>query len=260
VTVLDEDITATSLGGLPIRKAAQERPTLNVLIYGAYGAGKTLLAGTADDVPDMRKVLFLDIEGGTFTLQHRFPNTDVVRITDWDQLGPIYDEFKAGVHPVYNTVVIDSLTEAQVMNMDKVMEQLVLRNPDRNPDVPDRREWMINQKQVVKMIRFFRDLPVTTIFTALLREKQDDNGKTMLQPELPGQLGARAPALFDEVFYLYVRNVKLSEEEEKPQDHRLMLTGQTEKVRAKDRSGRLPKVMVDPTMTTIYNTMMGRDK
>jgi hypothetical protein len=259
VSLLDDTITATSIGGLPLRKAARDRPSLNMLIYGPYGAGKTLLCGTADDVPEMRSVLFLDIEGGTFTLQHKFPNTNVLRITNWSQLNDVYDEFKAGVHTKYNTIVIDSLTEAQVMNMDDVMRALVLAKPDRNEDVPDVREWQINQKQVKKMIRFFRDLPVTVIMTALLKEDKDKlSGKVTKGPDLPGKLSGQVPALFDEVFYLYIKKLELSGDE-KARDHRLLLTGSTEDTRAKDRSGQLPLVMVDPTMKMIYDVMMRKE-
>jgi hypothetical protein len=260
--MLDETITATSIGGLPIRKAAQDRPSLNMLIYGAYGAGKTLLAGSADAVPEMQRVLFIDIEGGTFTLHHKYPNTDVVRVTDWPQLRQIYDELRAGIHTQYRTIVIDSLSEANLMNMDQTMRDLVTKKPERNEDVPDIREWLINQKQTVRFVRRFRDLPVSVIFTALVKEdKIKATGNIMSSPQLPGQLSGRIPALFDEVFYLYVKKIKLpgEPEEAKAQDHRLLLTGQTETVRAKDRSGQLPIVMVDPTMKMIHDIMMGKE-
>lgn len=260
MSLLDQPtLTPTSLGGLPIRKAAQDAPNLNVLVYGAYGSGKTLLSATADDVPELRKVLFLDIEGGTFTLQHRYPNTDVVRITDWDQMEDIYKELKAGLHQTYRTIVTDSLTEAQVFNLDDVMRKLVQVKPERNEDVPDVREWLINQKQIVKFIRRFRDLPVTTIFTALLKEDKLESGKRIKGPELPGKLAMRVPALFDEVFMLYVKGLKKQTDEgEVIEDHRVLLTGKTESAAAKDRSGLLPQYIIDPTMPTIYDYMMGR--
>jgi hypothetical protein len=260
VSLLDDTITATSIGGLPIRKAAQANPRLNILFYGPYGAGKTLLAGSSDEVPEMRKVLFLDIEGGTFTLQHKFGNTDVLRITNWNQMQGIYDELKAGLHTEYQTIVVDSLTEAQVFNLDEVMRQLVALKPDRNEDIPDIREWQINQKQTKKFVRLFRDLPATVIMTALMKEEKDkQSSKVVRGPDLPGKLAGQIPALFDEVFYLYVKKMELPGDEE-PRSHRLLLTGATEDTRAKDRSGRLPQVIADPTMKIIWNLMLGKEE
>lgn len=262
MSVLDDTLRPGSLGGLKIRRAAEANPHLNVLLYGQYGAGKTLLAGSSDAVPEMRKVLFLDIEGGTFTLQHTFPNTDVLRITNWNQMADIYDELKAGLGKEYRTIVVDSLTEAQFFNMNEIMRQLVELKPDRNEDVPDVREWQINQTQIKKFIRKFRDLPVTVIMTALMQEKKTGSGTLKKGPDLPGKLAGQVPALFDEVWYLYVRtltNQQLGLEGDGKKEARLLLTGDTENAAGKDRSGKLPKIMVEPTMQQIWTTMMQKE-
>src|SRR5687767_15519909 len=126
MTILDEVLTPTYLAGLHILKASEQAPNINMLVYGQYGVGKTLLAGSADEVPELRKVLMLDIEGGKLTLRHTYPNVEVVRIADWNKLADVYDELRAGLHTQYNTVIIDSLTEAQVFNLDKILLAEVL--------------------------------------------------------------------------------------------------------------------------------------
>jgi hypothetical protein len=260
VSVLDQTLTTRSLGGLRIRPAADANPHINALIYGSYGAGKTLLAGSATEVPEMRKVLFLDIEGGTFSLKHSHPDVDVLRITGWNQMADIYKELKAGLAGEYNTLVVDSLTEAQYFNMSEIMRQLVESKPERNEDVPDLREWGINQTQIKKFIRAYRDLPITVIMTALMQEKKNPQTSTVKKgPDLPGKLSYQVPALFDEVFYLYVKTLtfqQLGEEGDGKREARLLLTGDTENAAGKDRSGKLPKIMVEPTMAKIWNKMM----
>jgi hypothetical protein len=263
MSVLDETLTTRTLGGLKIRSAAEANPHINALIYGNYGAGKTLLTGSADEVPEMRKVLFLDIEGGTFTLKHKFPTADVLRVTDWNQMGDIYSELKAGLAKEYKTIVVDSLTEAQFFNMSKVMRELVEAKPDRNEDVPDVREWQINQTQIKKFIRAYRDLPVTVLMTALMQEKKGPDGKLKKGPDLPGKLAHQVPALFDEVFYLYVKTLthaQLGLEGDGTKEARLLLTGDTENAAGKDRSGKLPKIMIEPTMAKIWDRMMTEEK
>ena len=260
MSVLDQTLTPRTLGGLQIRPASAANPHLNMLIYGSYGAGKTLLAGSATEVPEMRKVLALDIEGGTFTLKHTYPDVDVVRIGNWNEMAGIYKELKAGLAKEYNTCLVDSLTEAQYFNMAEIMRQLVEGKPDRNPDVPDLREWGINQTQIKRFIRAFRDLPITVIMTALMQEKKNPQTSAVKKgPDLPGKLSYQVPALFDEVFYLYVKTLtfqQLGEEGDGKREARLLLTGDTENAAGKDRSGKLPKIMVEPSMQKLWTAMM----
>jgi hypothetical protein len=228
-----------------------------MLVYGEVGVGKTRLGGSADAVPEMRPVLFLDAEGGTFTLRDTYPDTDVVRITDWAQLQPVYDELRSG-STGYRTVVVDSLTELQGMNMDQVMNKLSERDPDRyerqGEEIASMLEWQINSKKVRTMIRVFRDLPMTTIFTALMKEDKDKiTGKVTKRPSLPGKLATSVAGMFDFVTYMYVQNIPDPEDETKETAARLLLTEALPNIIAKDRSNKLPKpVMVNPTMRDIY--------
>src|SRR5690606_19997892 len=63
---------------------------LKMLLYGAYGAGKTVFAGTSQDVSQMRNVLYIDAEGGTLSLQDR-DDIDVVRVTNYGQFAKVYE-------------------------------------------------------------------------------------------------------------------------------------------------------------------------
>ena len=146
------------------------------------------------------------------------------------------------------------------------MRQLVANKPDRSEDVPDVREWGINQTQIKRFIRYYRDLPATVIMTALMQERTDKTtGVTKQQVDLPGKLANQVPALFDEVWYLYVKEVtraalKLEGDPDEKMEVRLLSTGMTAKTTGKDRSGRLPKVMINPTMKQIWNKMNGSEQ
>jgi hypothetical protein len=93
-----EVLSPRHLGGLKILKAHERPPYMNILFYGDPGVGKTRLAGTADSVPEMRKVLFVDLEGGTLTLTHTNPNVDIVRVKNWVEMLAVYDSLLAGNH------------------------------------------------------------------------------------------------------------------------------------------------------------------
>lgn len=67
-----------------------DKRTINALVYGPYGHGKTTFAGSAEEVPSMRDVLFINAESGDMSLtSHR--TLDVISINKYDQLARIYE-------------------------------------------------------------------------------------------------------------------------------------------------------------------------
>lgn len=246
-------ISPAYLAGLPIQKVKQQAPYFNLLLYGEWGTGKTRLAGSADAVPAMRKVLFVDVEGGTFTLRSCYPDVDVVRVRSWEEMQSVYDELYANPK-LYNTVVIDSLTEVQKFNMAQIMQDLVISDPERDPDIPSLREWGKNVEQIRRFVRAFRDLPLNTIFTALVRyDKNNKTGVVTKKPSLSGKLADEVAGFLDFVVYLYIKEVE-------GESKRLLLTGATEDTHAKDRSNKLPKIIEEPSMQTLYDYILGGNK
>lgn len=225
---------------------------LNLLFYGESGTGKTTLAGSADMVPAMRPVIVVDIEGGTTSLRHSYPEVHTVRVTTWKEMQQVYDALEAG-EGGYRTVVLDSLTEIQKFNMYDIMNSLTQKRPDLDPDVPGMREWGKNLEQMRKYIRAFRDLDMHTIFTALnMTDKDQKTGQVTMQPMLSGKLAKEAAAFLDVVGYYYVKQIG---SDDKMEMKRLLLTQKTDAQVAKDRSGKLPMIIEDPTMEKIFNFM-----
>lgn len=243
-------MSLAAIAGLPIQKVANTPALFNFMVYGESGAGKTTLAGSADAVPEMRKVLILDIEGGTLSLRARYPEVDSVRIKTWQDMQKVYDELYVGNHD-YKTLVIDSLTEAQKMSMDEIMRRLVKEHEDRDADVPGIREWNINIEQTRKFVRLFRDLPVNTIFTALAKsDRNPRTGVTKTKPYLSGKVADEVAGFLDIVAYLYTKEVD-------GEQKRMLLCGATQDNVAKDRTDKLDQVIVEPTMATIWNAVKG---
>jgi phage nucleotide-binding protein len=241
-----EVLSPRHLGGLKILKAHERPPYMNILFYGDPGVGKTRLAGTADSVPEMRKVLFVDLEGGTLTLTHTNPNVDIVRVKNWVEMQAVYDSLLAGNHD-YSTVVLDSLTEIQKFNMYNIMKDLIEFDSDRDPDVPGMREWGKNLEQMRKFVRGFRDLPMHTVFTALMKNDKDKKtGLSQRKPSLSGKLADDIAGFLDIVCYMYIKEVD-------GEQTRLLLTSATDEIVAKDRTGKLPVVMVNPDMTDLLD-------
>jgi hypothetical protein len=238
------------IAGLPILRAGDTPEYFNFMVYGESGVGKTRLLGSADLVPALRKVLFLDIEGGTRSIRELYPNVETVRITSFYQIKEVYNEIATG-NSGYSTVVLDSVNEMQKFNMNNVMLDVFKEHPERDIDVPSMREWGKNLEQMRRYIRAFRDLPINALFTCLaVSEKDEKTGRVNKRPGLSGKLSAEIAAFLDIVCYMYVKEVE--GEDGKKEQRRMILTGATDQYVAKDRTAKLPMVMAEPTMVEIY--------
>jgi len=222
---------------------------LNLLIYGHPGAGKTYLAGTAADHPMTSPILVLDIDGGTVTLRDRTKDVDVIQVRSPQHMKEIHDELRTNNAGYYRTVVIDSITELQKLDMREVMREMLQKRPDRDPDVPDKREWGISGEHIRRIIRAYRDLEMNTIFTALMIDYKDEKtGQVTFNPSLPGKLRNEVPGFIDIVGYLYVT----AEGEEV---NRTIQFQQTQKVIAKDRTASLGAKLVNTTIPEMWGLM-----
>ncbi len=226
---------------------------IDILIYGDPGAGKTVLAGSADSVPEMRPVLFIDIEGGTLSLRKRSPDVDIVRISNWTEMASLYEALLQEDHG-YRTVVLDSLTEIQKFHMYNVMRTVVNTDPERDPDIPSMREWGKNIEVMRKLVRGFRDLPMHTIFTALAKaDKDNKTGVIMTKPYMSGKLANEVAGFVDIVGFLYT---KVNE----GAIQRNLLLAATDRQVAKDRTDSLPAVLESPTMEAIFGHVLSDER
>lgn len=243
-------MSLSTIAGLPVTTVANQSSHINILIYGDSGVGKTTLAGSADLIPEMRKVLVVDIEGGLLSIKDKYPDVNSVRVKTWDDMQRVYEALRDQQHG-YQTVIVDSLSEAQKMSMDLIMKKLVEQHEERNEDVAGIREWNINIEQTRKFVRAFRDLPITTIFTALARTDINKmTGAQKTKPALSGKVADEVAAFLDIVGYLYPKDVE-------GENKRLLLCTATQGNVAKDRTGKLPQVIFDPTMLDIWKAVKG---
>jgi hypothetical protein len=185
------------------------------------------------------------------------PDPEVRGSVTWEEFEAVYDELDRQCYnskdlPDFRTVAVDTGTELQKINMTWVMEQTLKDHPDRDPDVPGLHDWGKSSNRMRSVIRRFRDLPLNFIFVCHEQEDRDNRGLLWKRPDLPGKLANQAAAFFDQVMYLYTKQVSEGSETAATDVKRVLMTGALEGYVTKDRSGNLPLLMVDPNMNDIF--------
>lgn len=244
------------------------------MIYGDFGVGKTTLAASAVDVPDMRDVLFISAEAGDMSISHL--DTDMVVVRSYSQLARVHEflrlhcrardendietlrklEAKFKMVPPseittprkYRTVIVDTLNEVQKYAMYQLLGIVVGEQPlDADLESPQFKEWNLATEMIRLLVRSFRDLPMHVIFVCAEQVTEDERKRRIRTPGLPGKLANEVQGFLDFVGY-YVA----AQTEGGDMRRRLFLVpGQT--YQAKNRFvGWAGKYIDEPTMADIY--------
>ncbi len=190
---------------------------IKMLVYGAAGTGKTSL------IPTMPKPVILSAEGGLLSISDH--NIPFIEIKSMETLREAYawltdsEEAKQ-----FESVAIDSISEIAEVCLGH--EKKVNKDP--------RAAYGEMQTTMAEVIRAFRDLPKHVLMTAKLEKSQDETGRMLYSPSMPGnKTGQSLPYFFDLMLALRVER-----DAEGASQRGLMCDGDG-LWQAKDRSGKL---------------------
>lgn len=208
-------------------------PTFNIMIYGSPGIGKTWLAATAQDHPAMADILVLDVEGGLITVASRgdIMAQKLIAISKFqpipgqatlpDGYSTLEDEFwklrnKSPGYENIRTVVIDSGSECQTLNLEIIVANSIRKNrnkhADREQDDIYVEDYGKSTSQLKRLFRYFRDLPINVIITALPKfvypktpdGKQKQNASpSAVMPWFTDKLAEAVRGYMDMVWYMF---------------------------------------------------------
>lgn len=243
---------------------------LNILIYGDPGAGKTHLAGTAQDVPEMANVHFFNIDGGLMTLASRgdISATDIHSVDELEQ-----EFFKIAANdPEYEgikTIVIDNISELQTLALEneamRSYKDRIKKNKNYTIDEIYLEDYGVAGKKLARILRGFRDLPLNVIYLAHKKDKMR-KGTNVLEastPNLTDKLCTAVCGYMDIVAYLYTADEQVEHNGQYENVmHRYLLTQPVNnfvaKVRDTDFAQKLGAFVKDPTFPMIYSAYMSK--
>lgn len=242
-----------------IIELADDDEYYNLLVYGDSGVGKTVLAGSDDDV------LFIAPEDqGTMSAKRFGSSAKKWKVITWDDVVNSYDwlykNFVAEEEPIpFNWLALDSITELQSMCMRKVLDEAVANNPSRDPDVPQIQDYMPYYLRFERMVKAFCSLPVHVLFTALQQDEENEDDEKVVLPMLQGkgtQYSKKMAGLMTAFGHMTVIRRKTDQTDEetgKPifEDRRMIQWKSSRTVMAKDRTRCLEPRTVNKSLKDI---------
>jgi len=228
-----------------ITKPRKADTTFSLLLAGLPKSGKTLLAGTANEVEALSPVLLLALEDGSSVLARDYPDMDVIEPENWIQAAGIIEAVAEG-KTKYRTMIVDTLGELQ-----EHMKAHITADGTKEMRIQD---WGTIKDNTINVVKLMHRSPVNVIFITHSEELRDENtGASRIQPYLlgKGSLG-EVPKIVDIIAYLAVAQDKKTKE-----NFRVLQTGQDGKILAGDRFGTLDFQIINPTMGEIYEQLTG---
>lgn len=230
--------------------------TINALIYGYPGIGKSVFWGTGGP-----KTLIMDSDsGGTEAARAMGSKAKRKRVNDYDQLDAVYQYLAHEKHP-FRWVIWDSLTLFQDrVLIDDILPDAAALNPKQSPHVASQREYLINQNRIGSYVRLFADLPVNFGISCHVMTGEDgeaEDGGIILKPDIRGKKGSYSSYIcgYMNVVCYYGKT---------PGGKRRLITERMDKYFAKDRFDALKtgtKPFLDnPTLPTMDRLIVSKLK
>ena len=225
----------------PITNPRRADDSFTFLVFGPPKVGKTLLGGTANDVPELGPVLLLALEDGSSVLAEQYPDMDVIVLEDYPTAAKIIEAVCSG-QAKYRTILVDTFYELMCLNKEHITKGV------RQLSQP---EWGVVADNAINTIKMMHRSPVNFIITAHVgKVKDDDSGKVMQSPIFLGQKAG--PEILKTVDVIAYYGIGKTESGESVRVLQITSDGKKD---GGDRFGKLDEQIINPTFSDIYEQL-----
>lgn len=250
-----------------IKPVSEIERYLKVLVYGDPGVGKTSFAASAQEHPDMRETLIVNIEGGILSIANTGAQS-TEQITDVDDVEDLMRALAMGAEGFrhYKTVVLDSGTELQTLDLENIAAGEVKKKKRENLDALEIQDYGKSTARLKRIFRHFRDLEMNVVITALAKRvmpqavkgKPKSDEPLAVYPQFTEKLSNSLMGYMDAVWYMY-----LGDEDGNGEVSRNLLTQATGPFAAKTRghrfSAEIGRLVTNPNLATLYTTLLATE-
>lgn len=253
---------------LEVRDPSQVRDHKSWVFYGRAGTGKTTLSATFP-----KPLLLLDCNDQGDESVFGVKGVKVKDVTDWETAELVYWYLRKNNKEEYQTVVIDTVSQLQMIAMAKVVQDKKIQGRAGDWGVMKKRDWGDIAGMMKDIITDYRDLPMNVVFLAQDRifnfDDEESDEDADLQPEVgPRLMPSVASHLNASVSFIgntYIRH-RTVEKEVRGKKKRVQRTEYClrvgpnpiyiTKVR-KPKKIELPSLIVDPTYDDMADLIKG---
>ena len=154
--------------------------SINILLYGPSGHGKTVLAGGAPNA------VFVSTEKGVIAARQAGSQAKLIRTPTWEKVVAAKRYCDEHYGPE-DWIIFDSLTKMQVLMIRWILRRMNADNSRRDLDIPaiqDHQKW---QNYFKRFVDSLIDAPYNVIFICTEMYKEDQDGEGIVLPAITGK-------------------------------------------------------------------------
>ncbi len=227
---------------MKIVSAVELRGPPKILIYSAPGVGKTTLGAQGP-----RPMLLLDFDmGATYVLESPLitaEGLDIAREIDLDKTFELGERLAAGEESKYKAIFFDSLSELQVQHRRSHLSTRLIAT---------KKDYGHNTVWVRRLVKNLQEQTQLTIIYSAHQDWTEDIDGLRLHAALTPALLRSVEGYVDVMVYLAARS---KEDKGVSLVERVAITSGTERIRAKDRTGRLEAKVLNPTWESLFGPL-----
>lgn len=219
--------------------------SINMLIYGDSGVGKTVFCGTGE------KSLILGLESGAISAARQRSSADLWPVQAWMDVEECFKFLRDSNHG-YKWLHIDSLTDMQEKLLRWILNKEMEKNGNRDPDIPaiqDHQKW---QNMLKRFVNSFNDLPINVCYTALEMRRENEEAEPINLPLILGKDYEISQTICGKMHIVGHMSTKVTEgTDDRRKTLRRIQFEHIPPYFGKDRFDCLPRFMANPTIPKI---------